>query len=132
MERACLTENKARFSQSTWARTPFTQPPLLTDFSYLVAGAQAKEVLRCEFIPPPRFAPYVSLLLNALKMPEEILQAPPVSTVLTTNDYIKGWNNAREYTLVGPSGYHFRCAIASSKHQDLADFEATMTNISYA
>ncbi len=82
--------------------------------------------------PPPGMDEYAKKLLSVLSMPASIHQAPPVSMVVTTEEYQMGWRKAREHTSAGPSGYHFGHVKASATNQFLDDVEATLTNIPYA
>ncbi len=132
MERACLAENKAQFSQSTWDGTHFTKQHVLRDFGYLAVGPKVQEVLRSEYRPAQDVDQYATKLLLALQMPEDVRAAAPVSMVVTTQDLITGWTNSQEYTCSGPSGYHFGHTKAVCQKQEMAEFEATMTNIPYA
>ncbi len=53
IEKACMVENKARFSPAIKAKKLHTTPPL-RQFGYLEKGTNAREVLIGEYIPPPQ------------------------------------------------------------------------------
>ncbi len=65
-------------------------------------------------------------------MPKQDKKATPVSTVVTTEKYQQGWQRAREFTLVWPSGYHFGHSKDAATNKCIFDVEATLTNIPYA
>ncbi len=87
---------QGKVSQDMWARTPFTQQPLLSEFGYLALGKKAREVLGSECfllhgptkIPPPWTGKYAAQLLCSLTIPEEIRVANPVFTPLKMEDFI--------------------------------------------
>ncbi len=58
MEQDCMEDNRSQFSQFTSAGTPFTQQPLLREFSYLTVGENTQKVLKGEFEPPPNTDEY--------------------------------------------------------------------------
>ena len=127
---ACLQENERRFRQAN--DTPFMQPPLSEIVGHLGVGHTANNILRGTFVPPVGSDVYAVKLIRHLRMNEEVAQAPPMSTIITTEDHCDGWRRVRERTSSGPSGLHFGHFKAGTTHPLIADFEATMANIPFA
>jgi hypothetical protein len=127
---ACLHENERRFHQAN--DTPFMVSPLSNDIGHLGVGSVANQILRGEYAPPPGTDPYAEKLIQHLRMEEDVASAPPMSTVITTEEHCRGWQRVRERTSSGPSGLHFGHFKAGATRRSVADFEATMANIPFA
>ena len=129
IERACLKENNRRFRQAS--DTPFLQPPLFDLVGPLGMGPDSDDIIGGDFVAPEGTDPHAVRLLEHLKMPDAVKNAPPVDIELNVEEYRKGWRKARENTSSGPSGLHFGHFKAGAEHDGIAEFEAIMANIPY-
>ena len=127
---ACMQENARRFRQAN--NTPFMTPPLSDTIGHLGIGVEADKILRGEFVPPPGTDLYAAKLIRHLRMDARVAQAPPMSTIITTDDHCEGWHHVQERTSSGPTGVHFGHFKAGTTRPLVADFDATMANIPFA
>jgi hypothetical protein len=130
IERACLHENEGRLRQAN--DTPFMRSPLVDEFGYLGIGENARAVLAGEYTPPPNVDKYAAMLLHHLKQLNSSKQPPRFSAMITTEQYIQGWKQAKERTTTGSAILHLGHFKAGARDSLIADFEATMSHIPYA
>ncbi len=90
-----------------------------------------KQVLVGMYEVPLGMNEHAQSLIEFLKLEEPIRMAPPVSTVLTLQEYIQGWWKGHKVTSFGPSGFHFSYAKTVFEDRLLAEVQATMTNIPF-
>jgi len=128
IETACLKENKRRFYQAS--NTAFLQPPLLDLVGPLGTGPAAQSILDGTFDPPEGTDPYAVKLIEMLAMPAVIRASPPVDISLNVENFQKGWRRSKEATSAGGT-LHFGHFKASVQDEELAEFEAIMSNIPY-
>jgi hypothetical protein len=129
IESALLQENERRFNQAN--DTPFLVPPLYDLIGPLGLGLHADAVLNGTFVAPPGTDPYAVKLLYQLQRDPAVAQAPPMPLELPLDEYVRGWQRARERTSSGPSGLHFGHYISGTKDMELAEFHRTMAHIPY-
>ena len=75
---------------------------------------------------------YTVQFLQHLKMEDTVRDAEPISLAISTESYRKSWKKMQPHTLFSPFGPAFVHYIAGSRHQQIAEFDATMANIPYA
>ena len=77
---------------------------LAIDLGFLENSQAYNKILEGEYIPPQDTDNYAKDLLYELKKP--LISNSP-KALITTEDFIQGWNKAKEYTLSGISRIHF-------------------------
>ena len=107
-------------------------PPLSTKIGHMGIGPNADAILNGTFNIPEGTDPYAARLIWHLRQPQILALVPPISPAITTETHIYGWQHVREQTSSGPSGIHFGHFIAGTTNPQVADFDATMTNIPVA
>ena len=127
IELRCLEEASRRFTQAQ--NTPMLQEPLLTELGKEDDGPAIPAILNGTYQAPAGVDEFTQALLPFFKRPEQVRDA--VSTVISTDDFINGWEKMKERTSGGRSGIHFGMMKAIVKARDLADVEATLANIRF-
>ena len=123
IERVCINENDARFSQSS--DTPLMQPPMLDLLGFLANTNMADQILQGTFQPPENVDLYTKKMLQELPMPEKIRDLPTTSSTISTKEHIQSWNKQKESTASdAKSGVSFSHYIAGTQHPAIAEFDA--------
>ena len=110
IERVCITENIARFSQSE-GMPPMTDP-LLCHLTHLYNPTVATAIMDGTFQCPPGTDPYAVLFIHALRRPEGAVPTEPWHLDLQT--HIDGWKRQKENISSEPSNLtfsHYKAAI---------------------
>ena len=130
IEIACLQENERRFTQAT--DTPFYQPTVVDTVGWLGLGPGADHILAGTYEAPHDLDAQAQQFIPYLHTPPSILNAPPTSTVITTEEWIQAWQHTKERTASVPSPLSYATFKAGIQSPTISDFEATMANIPWA
>ena len=119
-----MEENKQKFLQTN--NTPYMQEPL---FSLLGLGttSSCKEILNNTFRAPTKADQYTTELLHCLRRHPNSPQK--IDTVITKEVFQEGWTKMKERTAAGISGLHFGQMKACAQSDQLANFEASISNV---
>ena len=130
IERVCINENDARFSQSS--DTPLMQPPMSDLLGFLANTNTAEQILQGTFQPPENVDLYTKKMLQELRMPEKIRDLPTTSSTISTKEHIQSWNKQKESTASdAKSGVSFSHYIAGTQHPAIAEFDALNRSLPY-
>jgi hypothetical protein len=129
IELACIQENDSRFSQSE--NTPPMTEPLLSDLGMLADTEQAQKILEGTYECPPGTDKYAALLINELRMPDNVVGNPVPTTEITPDLNRDGWNKQRETVSSDPYGLSFSHYKAAAQDDALNRFDAQLRNLPY-
>jgi hypothetical protein len=126
IKRACLDETDARYRQAN--DRPLQHPIVLQALGIDGCSEVSTSILETGVIPEEiaQLDPYIAEYLAAHQVSPP---APPVDPVISTDAHKQGWSYAKERTSSGRSGLHFGHLIAGVSHDDISQFEATMSSI---
>ena len=125
-----MQENEQSFHQAI--DTPFMQSPLVDSFGYLGIRMDAQAVLHGTYQPSPGTDPYVVMLLEQLQIPTQLRSSPKVPSHITIEEFIQGWQKAKECTLTGSTLLHFGHFKVSVQDPIIVELKVTMAHIPYA
>ena len=133
MEQVIMDQNTARFWQAN--AMPPLNPPFSDKVGFLAEGPGAEEILSTGKLTlnegDPPLDEYLEKLLTHLKRPDNVPTLSLWDVRITKEKHIHSWSKAKEKTSSGGTDTHFGQCIATSRHDDLAEFEATMRNIPF-
>jgi hypothetical protein len=127
MEEACILENMTRFSQAE--STPPMTKPLVSELGYLADTDAAERILQDDYRIPDELDPYAALLIRELRMPDSIHQQPFVTSHVTTEDHIQGWQKQKESVSANPDGLSFSHYKAGITEDLIAQFDTTLRSL---
>jgi hypothetical protein len=119
VELAYITEGQRRFSQTI--HTPAMAEWIVNCVGYTAEKEAARNILDGTFPIPPDCDPYLRKFLNAVRMPDVIRAAGPISSEITIKSHIQGWQNQKEQTASVRSELGFADHIAATYHKGFAD-----------
>lgn len=127
IELGCLNEAQSRFTQSKDA--PLLREPLLSEVGKQGFRPAVPDILNGTYAPPPRTDRCTAAFLDELS---SIPNTPTLLTGTHAPEYQSGWKKMKERTSSGPSGLHFGHVKACMMDNDLADFQSSLSNMSFA
>ena len=93
---ACIIENKKRFSHT------FDTPPMCTalidSIGYDAEKEGGKQILDGTFVSPLGTPKYMHTVLDPLSMPQLVVHRGTIFTLISTHEYILGWEERKERT----------------------------------
>lgn len=129
IEKAGMNENKEKYSQTN--NTPCMKEPLKSMLAYNGNTEAGREILDGNFkVPEEVENPYAQEFFDQLERANLIEDPPPAC--ISTKDFKEGWKVMKEQTSAGISGLHFGHLKACATDNLLAEFEASLANVSYA
>ena len=129
IEAACINENLERFTQSE--STPFMQEPLLSALGFLADTPEADAILDGTYEPPPGTDRYAKLLIQELRMPENVRNNPMPQTDVTPDVNRQAWNRQKEAVSSDPEGLTFSHYKAGAADPLINEFDARLRGIPY-
>ena len=129
MEDACIEENESRFSQCE--DTPPMIEPLVSDLGYLADTPEAEAILNGTYQAPTGTDPYARLLLEELKMPDNVINNPMLQTDVTPEANKRAWAKQKEVVSSEPNGLTFSHYKAGAQDPVINEFDAMLRNLPY-
>ena len=129
MERACIEENDARFSQSEG--TPPMTEPLLSELGFLADTPTAWDILNGTYQPTPGTDPYAIQFLQQMHMPDNVKLNPMPITTVTPESNRKAWKKQKEGVSSEPDGLSFSHYKSSCLDDRMNEFDTTLRNLHY-
>ncbi len=129
IEKACIAENQQRFTQAYGP--DFTQSPLEDDVGILGDGWASKEILEGTYDMPSSLDKYTKMLINALRMPTQVKDLPPMSSTITPEENKAAWKKQKERTASEPDGLHFGHYKAAAQDPFLSNIDAIIRSLPY-
>jgi hypothetical protein len=119
VEMAYISEGQSRFFQTILT-------PAMADWIVDLVGFAAEKdavhhILDGSFMIPRDCDPYLRKFLDAVRQPDVIQQEGPISTVITLEDHIQGWQRQKERTASVRSELGFADHIAATYHKGMAE-----------
>ena len=105
MEDAGIEEKTSCFSQ--FEDTPPMVEPLVSDLGYLTDTPQAEAVLNGTYRVPTGTELYARLLLEELKMPDNVINNPIPQTDVTPEANKRAWTKQKEVVSSKPNSLTF-------------------------
>jgi hypothetical protein len=130
VELAYITEGQRQLSQTihTLAMADY----IISCVGYAVEKEAARDILDGTFPIPPDWDPYLRKFLNAVRMPDIIRAADPISSEITIKSHIQGWRRQKEQTASVRSELGFADHIAATYHKGMAEIDRLFRQIPYA
>ena len=129
IEQACIEENDSRFSQSEG--TPPMMSPLIHDLGYLADTPEARAILDGTYIPAPETDQYAIMLLQAMKMPDNVKDHPMTNTEVTPENNARAWAKQKEAVSSEPEGLSFSHYKAGAQDTEINRFDALLRCLPY-
>ena len=129
MEDACIEENASRFSQCN--DTPPMVEPLFSDLGYLADTPEAEAILKGAYRAPVGTDPYARLLLDELKMPDNVINHPMPQTEITHDANRRSWAKQKDVVSSEPNGLTFSHYKAGAQNSVINEFDAMLRNLPY-
>ena len=127
IERACIDENVARFSQAEG--TPPMEAPLYEALGRFGEGPAVRHILEGTYEAPEELDQYTKKMLKELEMPEQIRRRGCISTEVDIEEHQQAWRRQKEQTSALPNGPTFSHYKASSQDPIMAKFEALLRSL---
>jgi hypothetical protein len=96
VELAYIAEGQSRFSQTI--HIPVMEEWIVTLVGFAAEKETAQHILDGVFTFPSHCDPYLRKFLEAVRQPEALRRAGPISTTITLEDHITGWRRMKERT----------------------------------
>ena len=129
IENACINENISRFTQSK--DTPPMQEPLLSALGDLADTPEAEAILDGTYAPPPETDHYAKLLIQELRMPDNIKNNPMPQNDVTPEANRQAWKRQKESVSSEPEGLTFSHYKAGAIDPMINEFDARLRGIPY-
>ena len=105
--------------------------PLLSDLGYLADTPEAEVILKGTYRAPVGTDPYARLLLDELKMPDNVINNPMPQTEITPNANRRSWAKQKEVVSSEPNGLTFSHYKAGAQNSVINEFDAMLRNLPY-
>ena len=128
IEHGCIQENIKKYRQTE--DTPCMINPLREELGYTGTTMATEEILQGTYTYPTGTSRYSRELLQEFSRKETLSTLPP-DPIVTTDEFVQGWQKMKEQTSSGISGLHFGHMKACTFSTTLANFEATLSHIPY-
>jgi hypothetical protein len=130
VELAYIADGQSRFSQTI--HTPAMYKWVINSIGYAAENEDAQHLLNGTLPIPLNCDPYLRKLLYAVRMPDIIRAAGPISTSITIEDHIKGWRRQKERIASVRSELGFADHIVATHHPGMAEIDRLFCQIPYA
>lgn len=129
MEKILMRTNEDKFRLA--CATPFAQGQLLKDLGPCGMTKKSEDVLRGSYEPPAGTHQGAKRFLECVQMPDEIMNAEPISAAITPAQHTHFWRSQRESTQSSPYGLHFGFMKTTANIPHLASTISKFISIPY-